>query len=190
MSGNRDYRNDPPSHHRLAARQAAANRRRSPEYPSPRNNHEYESNQYPLEEYPQSRRVFTVGRDHMQDYRREYNDKYPHQEREPPNYYKRYSPKPRDPIDHRRPRSISPRHSRTEVSEDRWNNYHRNIRNPGHRLSPAYRDKEGHQRYEERQISPNRDRGRSPKYQEERSIRSDYRQNDYAGTSNSRERPG
>jgi len=143
MSGNRDYRNDPPSHQRLAARQASADRKRSPKYSSARNNHEHTPSQYPLDEYPQSRRVFTTDRNHLQDHRREYNEKHPRQERQPPNYYQRHSPKQRDIIDPRRQRSVSPRHSETQVREDRWYNDHRNIGTPGQRLSPRIVTRKG-----------------------------------------------
>ena len=189
MSGNRDYRNDPPSHQRLAARHAEANKKRSPEYSSARNNREYAPNQYPLEEYPQSRRVFTTDRDNLQDYRKEYNEKYPRLEGPSPNFNQRHSPKQRDIIDHRRQRPVSPRYSETQVREDRWKNDHRNIANPGHRLSPPYRDRERNHRYEEGRTSPNHNKGRGPNYKEERSMRPDYRPHDYAGTSNARERP-
>ena len=141
MSSSRDYRSDPPSHQRLAARQAAQKRNRSPEYMTDPRNYPHPSSQYGSEDYSQSRRVFTSDRDHREDNRRSYDDMHyysPQREgRRSPNYYNQHYSQPsnvgpgygrRDDRRH----SPSPNHSQSfrVPQEDKWHDDYRNRRSP------------------------------------------------------------
>ena len=157
MSGNRDYRHDPPSHQRLATRQAAASRKRSPEYPSIQHSSERSSRNYPLEDYPQTRRVFTSDNEHSR-YDKEYG--YAPRERTPPGYQKRNSPVPyRDEHDSRR-QIVKLSHSSTNLSipvtEERdWRREDcLKSRRSTQRSPPSdYRDRQQKPRYEEERMS-------------------------------------
>ena len=191
MSGSRDYRNDPPSHQRMAARQAAASRRLSPEYSS-RPRHE-QTNNYPLEDYPQSRRVFTSDRDHKQERRREYNDDHRSQERRSSLNYQQHSPQSRNMFEDKKRydirRSTSPGSSNQMRREDRWEGDPRNLRRSHNRSPPPIQNREGQQRYDERRVMQEYDRAREPGYIYDKGGRNDYRNYDGASHLSHREQP-
>ena len=189
MSNSRDFRSDPPSHQRLAARQAAASSHRSPDYPSDRHGYEQPREQYQPENYPQTRRVFTNDRDHRQDDRRDYTEDvhtYRSQARRSPNYYQQHPQQhtnmqeyQRRRNDHRRSATPTNRPESFEVKrEDKWYDDRRNMRRspPRSAPSPAYQSGQPQQRYERGRYSPTHEKGREHKDKDGRGSRTEYRE--------------
>ena len=169
MSSSRDYRSDPPSHQRLAARQAAQ-RSRSPEYMTNQRNYPQSSQQYGAEDYSQTRRVFTSDRDHRQHNTRDYNNMNyysPQMEgRRSPNYYhEQHTPSQHSNIQSKyvRRHSPSPNHSQSfrMRQDNKWHADYRNRRSPPRSdLAPPDPPRPSPSTYKREQYLPPREKGR------------------------------
>ena len=182
MGGNREYRNDPPPHHRYESRHGAGNMNRTPEHHSSRYSHDLEE-QYPLEDYPQSRRVYTTDRSDKND-RRDYNHSGHSKSRHPADVHQDY-PRSRDTKQHMT--YESPRHSRDNHEDYAWyNDGGVDERSSYRHSSPSYdtpkrrRDEypDNSTRYSDRNTNYKRER-REKSYHDynDRPSASDYREN-------------
>ena len=187
MSGNRDYTNNPPSHHRHEARHPVGSKKRSPEYHAARHKHEADPN-YPLEDYPESRKVYKNDYNDKSAKRKVYNHSNNQKRLRSPQPHQ-YSPEPRNTMDHRRHdirNTISSRDSSNHHEDYSWYNDEGMDAGPSYRSSSPHYQESRKRRHEDSDTHSSNNIRKSS-YKSERHAKEEYDYRDQPGTSDFRE---